>query len=194
MQFTIDLKDNLYKKISIEYTDLIKQEVLKQCVHMDVGTLKIPLMGELYDKVNEQFISRNLSCVKYLYVFKRRNVGVNPEPCHVDCREKSPDNMTNSSIVIPVSGCKNTAQYWMDGEYKLHKQTLKPGVQYFKLEWVGDIKLIGLVEIYDSPVLCRVNIPHHAYANGVEDRITCTMRLENNEPFEEIYEKLSKPR
>jgi hypothetical protein len=153
-----------------------------------VQASKVPISAEVRNIINQELFSKGLSELTDILSFKRNNVGINIDGCHVDDGYKS---ICNVSIVIPVSGYENTGQYWFDGDYKIVKAITPANVTYNALEWNTPGILIGVVNI-TSPMLCRVNIPHGAYGNGLEYRVTATIRFRNNETFEEVYEKLSK--
>lgn len=88
-------------------------------------------------------------------------------------------NICNLSLVLPIKGCKNTKQFWYNGNYELQVVS-ENNVEYSKLNWKDSPYLVDFVEIFDSPTLCNVSIPHGIVTNGIEQRVTCTLRFDKN--------------
>lgn len=187
-----------YKPVTLECSPLIKKRTKEA---MDQFKL-VPFRKELvYSKamkfteedrkiINDEVTSKGLSKIKDVLAFKRwGNTKYDKTSSHIDGNNNV---IYNSSIVIPVSGCKDTEQYWLDGEYEIKKEVGASGITYLVPVWKSEPTLVDHVFINDQPMLCRVDIPHNAYGNGRQFRLTCTLRFENNESFEEIYEKLSR--
>lgn len=184
-----------YKPVKLLCSELIKQRTKEFWENSKFPPAlayvkRMPFSEEDLSVINEELLSKGLSRVKDALTFKRRTKGTyDVRRCHIDGNSNT---IYNCSVVIPVSGCENTEQYWYDGSFKIESQ-LNDGVHYYYPVWNGEPQLVEHATIKDDPVLCRVNIPHSTYSNGKEFRITCTLRFENNETFEEIYSKLSTP-
>ena len=185
-----------YKPVKIECAELIKSRTLEYMNQFKlkpfsdrlVYTKNVQFTEQDTKTINEEFQDKGLSKIVDVLSFKRwqRNK-FHRDYCHLDGHD---DLIYNASIVIPISGCKGTEQYWYDGDYEI-TMIATEGVKYFIPKWKTEGKLVASVSIVDTPMLCRVNIPHNAYSNGFEPRLTCTLRFEKNETFEEIYQKLS---
>ena len=187
-----------YKPIDISCFDLIKDRTKEFAKELKL----VPFTKELlYSRrmlfseedqqvINKEFELKGLSKIKDVLIFKRwSSLKYDMNSIHID---GTLDKIYNCSLVIPVSGCKDTEQYWYDGEYEITQIVGKSGIAHLIPKWKSSPKLVDSVHIENCPMLCRVNIPHSAYGNGKQFRLTCTLRFENNETFEEIYEKLSK--
>jgi hypothetical protein len=177
----------LYKPINFPFIDVIASETLKLMNNVNDGRLsirEIPFSDKVMDDINSYLNLRGVSNLRSKLSFKRLG-GVQS---HTDCHVDGTSNITyNCSLVIPVYGCKNTYQYWYNGDYTL-KFWGEPerGV----VLWNSLPNYLDKIEIYDSSMLCRVNIPHSAVGKDNEYRITCTLRFQENETFEYLYEHL----
>ena len=100
---------------------------------------------------------------------------------HIDGNE---EGIIKSAINIPLKGCKNSYQIWYKGKYSTSLVMLSNNV-YHEIMWqephTEDFKL----EI-DSPHLLRVDCPHSAQSNQLEDRWVFTMRFHGNPNFEDL--------
>jgi len=115
---------------------------------------------------------------------------------HVDWDWKQQAEPHHVAIVFPVSGCKDTYQYWMQGNYTLVLQEKSdPGggtLRYGQPSWnepgiVADEKAY----IEHEPMLVRSDIPHSVVSRADGSyRTVLSVRLTNNEKFDDIVEKI----
>jgi hypothetical protein len=140
---------------------------------------------ELQYSINTQLRANGLPRYRSCMVFRRSHLA---PPCaetaHIDGNGV---DYTYCSVVVPIQGCIATRLHWFHGDY-----TTVPGEftdlsghsTQFDIVWNGPGVPLDSVSIVDQPYLCRVDIPHDYHRNTVEDRITCTFRLEGNPRFE----------
>ena len=176
----------LYKPVNVNCANLLKSITAAYMLDNACSVAKIPLEESVLNIVNAEFNSKGISNIVSPLAFKRNNTSHSTKECHVD---GDLGNVRNASIVIPVSGCVNTFQYWYNGDYSLVPIIDKQNISRYIINWKTSA-LAGKAHIVDTPMLCRVDIPHGAVANGNDYRITCTIRFKDNESFEELYEKL----
>ena len=146
---------------------------------------------ELYDQLNSYLGSLGFPLIRGVLGFKRTNIKPNPYLAHID---GDPIKTTTASLVIPVSGCVDTGMFWFDGNYKLVMSQHGPNSGYanaWHLDWTGSPRFLAAVSIVDTPMLCRVNIPHEAYSNGREPRVTVTLRFQGNPLFDDLVKLIA---
>ena len=183
----------LYKSIELDCFSAIKKATSKFIDQFDKQTiLNLPHDQQLLDLINDEVTSKGLSkIIPQLLIFKRWNPIIDMKTAHTD-HGYIANSPINCSIVFPVSGCENTCMYWLGGDYELEELTTPTGFKYNSIKWKDGVgTLLQEVEILNSPMLARVDIPHLAQSNGKDFRVTCTIRFSKNEEFEEIYQKLS---
>lgn len=189
----------LFRPVKLECFQLIQEFTKTYMSQFNSETfyaIRMPVPQEMRNSINDEFSSYGLSNIGDFLAFKRKTIKISGDACHIDIESKT-NTMFNASIVFPVSGCDNTAQFWYDGqynltnmEYSINDGLIKTTSTYYGLDWVSEPVFADQVEIKDSPVLCRVNKPHSAFSNGIDYRITCTLRFKNNETYEELCAKL----
>lgn len=139
------------------------------------------------DKINGIFTDLGLGELHpILWFVRHRDYEMSPNKVHIDGNHTRPW----ASIVIPVSGCENTFQYWYDGDFVRAGSTLA-AISGGKVQWTGVPRLAAIADTSHKCLLGRVNIPHGAVSNHNDIRITCTLRFKQNWTFEALLEKLS---
>jgi hypothetical protein len=181
-----------YRSIHLECAELLRayteNYALTELKDFPGTVTSMPLLSPLDTILNDELKSRNISKSRGYKIFKRKITDNTIGKYHID--GNAPDNFIfNCSIVIPVSGCKGTEMIWCNDNYSLDYNVSPYGVKYFDILWNKPPETIIRKEIFETPMLCRVDIPHTAISNGLEERITFTFRLDGNETFEELCEK-----
>ena len=182
----------LYSPIDFPFTKEIQKHTLfkmSKLISNNVYVTNIEIPDQLRKIINNWLNERNISSIINILSFKRKQQNLEASACHLDVDHNY--SLFHSSLVIPVEGCKNTAQYWYDGPYTLINSVAPSGSKYSKIEWLEEPKYLGDIEIFTTPVLCRVDIPHSAYSRPNEYRTTVTIRFQDNESFEYLIDKLS---
>jgi hypothetical protein len=180
----------LYKPVNLKCFEIIQKEVSEYMKKFKESNLVFApaISQELRNTVNKELGALGFAEVFDILLFKRRGTPRSENMCHMDGDK---DILTSTSLIVPVSGCKGTAQYWYGGPYETVIQSYTPPgskqatATYRGVKWNGPAEYLGEVEIFEQPYLTRVDLPHGAYDNGKEDRITITFRFKNNIPFEE---------
>ena len=163
--------------------------------------VNVPIAGSLRYKLDKELANYGLSHAKLWLAFKRRgyfgeqHILNSSSSLHVDYSQRTKE-MTYSSIVFPVSGCKDTYQYWVEGNYTLvdadeidpnGKRTTRQICNWHEPGIVVKEKAY----IVDTPTVVRTSIPHSVVSRDDGSyRTILSVRLKNNETFEEIVEKI----
>ncbi len=182
----------LYSPVNFPFADALRDATLAKMealVDEPMYILNVDISQELRDNMNAWLNKREISNIANILSFKRNISKWGPYECHVDARNDY--SLIHASLIIPVEGCKNTAQYWYKGPYTTSQGITPSGAKYSKIEWSDTKTYLGKVEIAAAPVLARVAIPHGAYSRPDEYRTTVTIRFEQNESFEYLVDKLS---
>jgi len=182
----------LYNPINFPFSSELQKHTLLKMSEFNsnlVYVLDIEIPNDLRDIINNWLANKGISKIINLRSFKRKHQSFGPKDCHLDV--KGDYSLIHSSLVIPVEGCKDTVQYWYDGPRTLENTTKSGGPKYIKIHWDEEPKYLGDVEIFTTPVLCKVDIPHSAYSRPDEYRTTCTIRFQDNESFDYLSDKLS---
>lgn len=179
----------LYKEIDFPFVAELTTVTLDYLSTRDITSgCKMPIEGPLLTEINKFFESRKISNLGNCAIFNRKGTLKKYIYSHID----GYDNFVNAcSIVIPISGCERTEHVWFDGDYERVSGISKEGIPFNKPLWKSPGIQIGAFNILKSPTLCRTDIPHLAYSNGSDRRITCTIRTAANESFEYLSEMLS---
>ena len=180
----------LYRPVNLECAEMLKILTSRYMLSFNFACVKYMTLSEPnLNIVNSEFNSKGISNIFQPLIFKKSIVEVGPQHCHIDHYE---GQRYHASIVIPVIGCRNTYQYWYDGEYDATVEFDEiTKVTFLSTAWKR-AELIDKAYIFGSPMLCRTDIPHGAVSNGREYRVTCTIRFEGNETYEELCEKLGR--
>lgn len=108
---------------------------------------------------------------------------------HIDYDEQS-DTVTNIAIIIPIKNCKDTTMYWAGGDYALIKNHDVYGNSRMEVAWNKPGQILHEEEI-TVPSVVRVDIPHGACSRQDGSyRIIVSVRLKNNETFDQVIEKI----
>lgn len=184
--------NNLYKPVSLPFASDLVAYTKK---HMDqfntdrVHIQNIPVPENEWNDWNAWLNSKGISNLLNALSFKRKQSPKNVAATHIDFFK---DNVViHNSIVIPVEGCRDTYQYWFGGEFNAEPLATAGGDLYMKIHWTSPPTYLGNVEIFDSPMLCRTDVPHNAENIHNVYRTTVTVRFEANETFEYLAERLS---
>jgi hypothetical protein len=154
----------------------------------DMYIKNVSLTDELLHTLNNELAEHGLPNAWNFLAFKRRNSPKSFQ-VHVDYSGEL-DCTISSSIVFPISGCENTAMYWVDGQYQLSKITQDFGT-YTKLSWTSSPRHLDEVEIANQTMLCRVDVPHSAYNHSRDVyRTILSVRLQGNPDFDDVITKI----
>ena len=175
------------KKIHLTCENLIREFAILD-IEKKVDT-SIPVTKQLQirhdlDKSLKNIIDTELSTYHIpplLYCLSYVRPKGSSQGIHIDGNK---DVVIKSAINIPLKGCKNSYQVWYTGKYTTSLVMLSNNV-YHEIMWqepyIEDFKL----EI-NSPYLLRVDRPHSAQSNQLEDRWVFTMRFCGNPNFEDL--------
>lgn len=181
----------LYQPVQLPFADKlasITNEYMSQFETSNIHIHHIPITDDFRQEINSYLKTKGISNLVNVLCFKRRNSVKSKENCHLDGNS---EYVHKCSIVIPVSGCKGTVQYWFDGDYESRlMETEEAKSHYLKLKW-NNVTLFQEVEIYEQPVLVRTDIPHNGYTPYNEYRVTVTIRFTDNEDFDYLCKALS---
>jgi hypothetical protein len=158
--------------------------------HIYSVLLDMPL--EIVNMLNDELSEYGLPNAVNFLAFKRKEfLSIKDDlTVHVDA---NPFELVNASIVFPIEGCAGTSMYWLGGEYSLIPKTIKMGAAYMVPEWHSEPVLLDQVEIYEVPMVCRVNVLHSALSNKDGSyRTTLSIRLKGNISFEDIVNQIKK--
>lgn len=183
----------LYIPVKIPFQDIITKHTIEQTKQHNSDSLyteRIEIPNDELLEINNYLASVGISKLMVALSFKRNTTYIRYQSSHLDYSQAI--GVINCSIVIPIEGCKNTGQIWYTGDYNIKIAKMDNGINYALPDWINPGFELDRVEIYDSPMLVRTNVPHSAFSNGHEYRVTCTLRFENNESFEYLAERLSK--
>lgn len=177
----------LYQHARLDTTSKIR-EYLKDYTGWSNASLQyVKLPESLIFLLNNELNSKGLPNMRSAYSFRRFNSPFDANTCHVDA---SDTGLHKVSVIIPISGCAGTCQYWYDGKYHVEKRLSAENISYNHIIWDDEPKLMDSVEICDSPVISKADIPHSVYSANNEYRITYTFRFPENITFDEVCEKL----
>jgi len=181
----------------VEYTE---QYMAKYNSHW-IYQVNVPIAGSLRSDLDKELASYGLGQAKMWLAFKRRGYFgerhvLNASPSlHVDYSQQTKE-LTYASIVFPVSGCKDTYQYWVEGNYTLvdadeiDPNGIRTTRQICKWHKPGTV-VEEKAYISDTPTLVRTGIPHSVVSRDDGSyRTILSVRLKNNETFEEIVKKI----
>jgi hypothetical protein len=141
---------------------------------------------ELTTKIGKVFADLGLGPLHPVLWFVRyRDWQMSPQKTHLDGMVSRPW----ASIVIPVMGCRNSFQYWYDGDYSREGQT-SANVPGGRVIWSGTSRLVAIADTSDRCILSRVHVPHGAVSNSTDIRVTCTLRFQENWTFEHLQQRL----
>jgi hypothetical protein len=181
-----------------EYTQQYMEKYSSHWIYQ----VNVPLPRTLRIDLDTELARYELSSSKLCVAFKRRgyfgerHVLNTSSSVHVDWNSKE-NTITHSSIIFPVSGCKDTYQYWVDGKYTL-LDTEEQDPNGVVTKWkICNWKEPGIVVdekayIESVPTLVRTDIPHCVVSRTDGSyRTVLSIRLKNNETFEEIVQKIT---
>ena len=174
---------NLYYNLDLKTISLLKQDILdySKTYSNNQLTNSYNIPKNLQPAIQEEFNNYGFGEISNVLIFKRFYKHKGYFMTHIDDK--------NISIVLPITGCENTAQYWYTGEYTTLYQYIMKGYGFHRLIWKSPGYFLNEVEIINNPVLCNVSVPHGAYGNGIITRITASIRFKENPTYEEALSR-----
>jgi hypothetical protein len=174
---------DLIRRLTIEQTNNLSPKL------SHIQRIKLSASDKIF--IDNELTKIGLPKCKSLLAFKRAWPKFKPSPQHLHVDWFGDDEINHVSIVFPVENCQGTAQFWYNGDYRLHKEVIGTNsiTAYYKVIG-GNLDLLDQVEIFDSPMIIRTDIPHSAYC-GSKYRLVCTLRFETNIDIETSCSKLS---
>ena len=151
--------------------------------------------------LDKELAEYGLSPAKMWLAFKRRgyfgerHVLNNSPSLHTDYSTRT-NEPTYCSIVFPVSGCKDTYQYWVEGNYTLINAEERDPNGILTTRQICQWHEPGIVVeekayIEDTPMLCRTDIPHSVVSrDDWSYRLIISIRLKGNEKFDDVVNKI----
>lgn len=167
-------------------------DVFKNHNEKNIYSVLLDMPSEIVKMVNDDLAEYGLPNAVNFLAFKRKEFTSIKDDLtvHVDA---NPVELVNASIVFPIEGCAGTSMYWLGGEYSLISKTIKMGAAYMVPEWHSLPVLLDQVEIFEVPMVCRVNVLHSALSNiDGSYRTTLSVRLKGNISFEDIVNQIKK--
>lgn len=136
----------------------------------------------LTNNINSELIRLGLCEIKFpTFTFKTMT---NPmEAIHIDGNAKE-NRIMKTAVIIPLKGCKNTKHIYYHGNYDIIKAD-----HGWNLNWHDTPQVLGSLEI-DRPYACRVDIPHTAISNGIEQRVSLSLRFKDNPTIEDVVKSI----
>ena len=182
-----------FRTISLPFTKELATEaeaIMQNDCNTEFRYIKhLTVSEDLKVRMNNYLASRNISEVSEVIVFKKRFTKVAAEYCHIDGH--SARRITKCAIIVPVANCKNTGQFWFDGDYDVVEKSVGE-INYTAIQWKSTPALSKLTEIYESPIIARVNVPHEIFNHNKDSyRITCSIRFKDNEDYDYAAKALS---
>jgi hypothetical protein len=169
--------------------DIIRKQTssyMSQFTDDNLYVKNVPLSSDVVELFNQEMMEYGLPPAWSFLAFKRKGFFRKNPVLHIDYSANQ--GKVYSSIVIPVEGCEGTHMYWMNGNYESEPRTVV-GANYLDLTWKSRPILADQVEIYNEPVLTRVDVPHSASSNlDGSYRLIISIRLLGNPSFEEIIQ------
>ena len=191
----------LYAPFPLKSADIVKDYVrnfFKNHNSEQLYAVGLPLPKDILDIVDRELISYGLPKSTSCMAFKRKLMLMpNYKDCHVDYSPTKKSTI-KTSLVIPIEGCKDTCMYWAEGDYvtwiaKVSPfQNLKGMDHYMKVLWRNAGSILDQVEIFDTPMLCRVDVPHSATSRQDGSyRLIMSIRFDEDLDIEEMLARRS---
>ena len=145
---------------------------------------KHTLPDELLTLLNTELASRGVPELLYIQSYCRQ--AHHRQSIHIDgVNGRNIDNAVN----IPLLGCKNSRHVYYTGDYTTIPKTVN-GLTFSDILWQSTPRVADILYL-DRPHLVRVNQPHSAQGNGVEQRWVLTMRFQGNPSYEDLCTRLT---
>jgi hypothetical protein len=173
---------NFFHPIQLNCWDLLAQRTREQTQFLPVtanNTKRIVLKEK-----------HGLPKVRNLLAHKRKSPQFKPSSVNLHIDSFSGDEINKISIVFPIDNCENTAQFWYDGDYIIQKTTTGPDKIPYLQVISKNIKLLDQVEICNTPMIVRTDLPHSAYSMS-DYRLTCTLRFVENIDIETAISRIN---
>jgi hypothetical protein len=174
-------------KLLAAFTEKYMEQYNTESVYM----VKVTLPDRVKQILDAELVGLGLSRSVGTVAFKRNTSTEfdKGQYTHVDYSDHT-DAITNASIIVPVSECLGTGMYWTSGDYTLSKGRDHMGNSRMDVRWNKPAVIVYEEEI-TTPTLVRVNIPHGAYSRQDDTyRLILSVRLEKNETFDNIVDKI----
>jgi hypothetical protein len=182
-----------YKKINLQCEHLIRDYLLDLMLLprklIDQTKISHDLPNELLEKINSELANYGISEIQYCQSYLRAKGTT--QGIHVD----GIGFRWHAAINIPIQNTNGSKFSWYGGDYDLEQKTQYTGsnngmapITFFEIKDNG-LTEVASIEL-DQAYLVRVDEPHNAVANQLEDRWIFTMRFKGNPTFEELYDKL----
>lgn len=187
----------LHTPINLPFADDLRFHTLDQLANFNEDLLYVKVINipeKLRYSINKYLETKNIGHLMPVLSFKRKNTTAGYQFSHIDWSAKH--GIINCSVVIPVAGCKNAGQIWYGGNYTFRgeQQTDPSGrgvIDVGRVVWNEPGLVLESAEIHESPQLVRTNLPHNAFSNGDEYRVTVTIRFYGNDDFETLLGKFT---
>lgn len=178
-----------YCPLELDFSDLVeyvKNSVTTEKLYLTETQVKIvhTLPSDLKEKINRQLQTIGFPNVWYVQSYIRKKS--DEQGIHIDGFNK----IVHSAINIPVSGTIGSKHVFYSGDYEL-KQIVRDDIQFYDLKWKSIPVTEDVLELTD-PHLLRVDVPHKAVANDVENRWIITLRMEGNPKYEDLVKQYEK--
>lgn len=180
------------KKISLVCEEKIRQFAIKDIESkIDISKpvlwqrkIKHSLPDDLLLEINQELSYYGIPEVDYAQSYLRPKK--NFQGIHID---GDPNGIIKTAINIPLKGWANSYHIWYSGNFEISVVTHDNTNNYYEIHWNSEPVEKHREEI-SSATLLRVDQPHSALANDIEDRWIFTIRFKGNPAFEHILEKV----
>jgi len=120
--------------------------------------------------------------------FKRRGFFKETTNVHIDY-SLNVYGKIHTSIILPIEGCNETNMYWMDGDYYERYNSIE-NLGYLNVDWLKKPNVVDRVEIFNNPVIARVDTPHSVTSRTDGGyRTVLTIRLNGNPEFDDVLNR-----
>jgi len=182
---------NFFHPIQLNCWDLLAQRTREQTQDITsthTATKRIVLSDTDSESVNQELLARGLPKFRRLLAFRRTHPKFEPSSDNLHVDFFNDNEINKASIVFPIENCENTGQFWYDGEYTVVKWVSPTNTVSFRVEHTR-LDLACQVEICNTPMIVRTDIPHSAYC-GDSPRLVCTMRFVENIDIDTIKDRM----
>jgi hypothetical protein len=182
----------LYHSFPLECFKDIKQFVqiyMNQFNIENIYVKNVPMPENLIHSFNKEMSIYGLSSAWNFLAFKRKNYFDETLDVHIDYSINQ--GIVYSSIILPIEGCLETKMYWVSGEHDVKPITYSSNnVTYAIPKWKKMPVITSSVEINDTPMLVKVDVPHSVTSRKDGSyRTILSIRLLSNPKFEEVLQK-----
>lgn len=93
---------------------------------------------------------------------------------HVDGFSAERKGASNWALNIPIA--EVGVMSWYGGDYDLVESNNGQGLGYLKLDWKGEMSLLGSVSV-DRPTIVKIDIPHQVINHSTKRRLVLSLRF-----------------